>query len=43
MTMKSLKVIENGTIQSLGMVSYSHFVVTVAASCIISKIKQHIG
>ena len=39
----SFKVIENSTIQKLGTISYSHLKVTMAVSCIISEIKQHIG
>ena len=40
---KSLNVIENGTIHSSGTVSYSHFIIAVAISCIVSEIKRDIG
>ena len=39
----SLKVIEKITVRKLGYGSYLHSVVTMALSCIISEIKQHIG
>ena len=39
----SFKVIENGTFVSLGTVSYSQSIVTMALSCIISEIKPDIS
>jgi len=37
------KVIETGTIQKLGAVSYSPSIVTMALSCIVCEIKRDIG